>query len=288
MSSGKGKPKKPDNPGKPKKMRLDELLVARGLFDTKDAAARACFAGEVTSNDATITGPSQKVAQNIELNVKKASRFVSRGGDKLQGAIDAMSFDPSGMNCIDAGASTGGFTDCLLQNGASHVSSVDVGYGQFSMKLRRDSRVSVFERTNIKDVVASQIGGKFDLLVADLSFISLSGLLPVFANLIKQSGNVLLLVKPEFEIDRNSVEDGGVVRRASDHIKVLEDVVHSMLLGGFDVNDICVSPVLGRKQGNMEFFVLASPVQGGMPAKVNASIDVEMLVGEAHRRLGVR
>ncbi len=270
-----------------KTMRVDELLVQRGLFDIVDEARRACFAGEVSSPDAAIVSPSQKIPAQAALNVKRRSKFVSRGGDKLDGALADFAFDPAGMNCVDVGASTGGFTDCLLQHGAARVAAVDVAHSQLAWSLRNDSRVAVFDRTNVKDVSAAQLGGPFDLLVADLSFISLAQVLPIFYTILKASGYSLIMVKPQFEIGKNLVRNGGVVREASSHIKVLEDMVAALGDSGFEALGMSVSKVPGKKKGNMEFFILAG-IAGQEDARpacytaADARIDVERVVMQAH------
>ncbi|MBR2522272.1 MAG: TlyA family RNA methyltransferase [Coriobacteriales bacterium] len=262
-----------------KRIRLDDLLVSREFFASADEAARACFAGEVTSNDVHITAPSQLVSPGIDIRVKRTSRFVSRGGDKLQGALDSFGFSPEGMRCIDAGCSTGGFTDCLLQSGAESVSAVDVGYGQFALKLRNDERVRLFERTNIKHATCEQLGGPFDLLVADLSFISLESLLATFRNLLGDSGFALLLVKPQFEADKDRVEDSGVVWKASEHINVLERVLKALEREGFALQGLTHSPLRGPA-GNIEFFILAR-----LGAE-SVSIDIANAVSRAHVEVG--
>ncbi len=270
-----------------KTMRVDELLVQRGLFDTVDEARRACFAGEVSSPDAAIVSPSQKIPAQAALNVKRRSKFVSRGGDKLDGALADFAFDPAGMNCVDVGASTGGFTDCLLQHGAARVAAVDVAHSQLAWSLRNDSRVAVFDRTNVKDVSAAQLGGPFDLLVADLSFISLAQVLPIFYTILKASGYSLIMVKPQFEIGKNLVRNGGVVREASSHIKVLEDMLVALGDSGFEALGMSVSKVPGKKKGNMEFFILAGiagqeDARPACYAAADARIDVERVVMQAH------
>ncbi len=270
-----------------KTMRVDELLVQRGLFDTVDEARRACFAGEVSSPDAAIVSPSQKIPAQAALNVKRRSKFVSRGGDKLDGALADFAFDPAGMNCVDVGTSTGGFTDCLLQHGAARVAAVDVAHSQLAWSLRNDSRVAVFDRTNVKDVSAAQLGGPFDLLVADLSFISLAQVLPIFYTILKASGYSLIMVKPQFEIGKNLVRNGGVVREASSHIKVLEDMLVALGDSGFEALGMSVSKVPGKKKGNMEFFILAGiagqeDARPACYAAADARIDVERVVMQAH------
>lgn len=269
--------------------RIDELLVERGEFDSIDEASRACFAGEVTSPDVKVEAPSQKVPRDTVLDVRRRSRFVSRGGDKLRGALDDLGFDPRGLRCIDVGASTGGFTDCLLQAGAAHVAAVDVAHSQLAWSLRKDPRVEVFDGTNIKDATVEQLDGPFDLLVADVSFISLSGLLGKFRSLVRDSGYVLMMVKPQFEIDRDSVESGGVVRNATDHERVLESVLLALRGNGFEPLGLVPSRVPGKKKRNLEFFFL-SGVDGFGDSRLhcregrNASIgiDVERAVSAAH------
>ncbi len=250
----------PSRPGS--RIRLDDLLVERGLFATRDEAARACLAGEVTSPTQRIATPSQMVDRDCALNVKARPRFVSRGGEKLQGALDELGVDPTGLSCIDVGASSGGFTDCLLENGAASVVAVDVGYGQFAWRLRQDPRVSLFERTNIRKASAAELGGPFDLLVADLSFTSISSLLPALSGLVAGGGMFLLLVKPQFEIEKGEVGEGGVVRDASRHEKVLRSVAAQMPGHGIVPRAVCAS-VLRGPSGNFEFFVLAQKNKAG-------------------------
>ncbi len=275
-----------------KTKRVDELLVERGAFDSIDEARRACFAGEVSSPDAAIASPSQRIPAQSTLNVKRKSRFVSRGGDKLEGALSDFKFDPSGQNCVDVGASTGGFTDCLLQHGAARVAAVDVAHSQLAWSLRNHDRVAVFDRTNIKDVSAGQLGGPFDLLVADLSFISLAQVLPVFRSILKDSGFALIMVKPQFEIGKDLVEDGGVVRKPSEHINVLDDMLLELDGFGFEPLALSTSKVPGKKKGNLEFFILCGITGcGGKRPKCcelpDAGIDVEHVVRSAHGEIEV-
>ena len=166
-----------------KKIRLDTLLVEQGYFADADAALRAVLAHEVKVGDVYATSAAVRVAPDAEVVVKNRKRFVSRGGHKLQGALDAFGQDVRGLRCLDIGSSTGGFSDCLLQAGAASVACVDVNYGQLAWKLRQDPRVSVFERVNIKLADPVELGAPFDVLVADLSFIGLAALAPVFARL---------------------------------------------------------------------------------------------------------
>ena len=240
-----------------KKARVDELLVERGLFDSLDEARRAVFAGEVKSGRAHITAPSQTVPCDVDLSVRGAARYVSRGGFKLEHALDALGVDPSGLRCIDAGASTGGFTDCLLQHGATTVAAVDVAYGELADRLRRDERVAVFERTNIREADTAALGGPFDLLVADLSFISLVGLVDVFRGLLAPGGRALLMVKPQFEADRDEVAAGGVMDDPAVVARILDEMEDSLRVAGFVVQGRCSSGLPGKKKRNQEYFVLA-------------------------------
>lgn len=240
-----------------KRARVDELLVERGLFGDVDAARRAVFAGEVVSDQAHITAPSQIVPVGTDLRRKGAIPYVSRGGLKLEHALGELGFDPSGLRCIDAGAATGGFTDCLLRHGASSVAAVDVAYGELADSLRRDGRVAVFERTNIKEASAASLGGPFDLLVADLSFISLTGLAEVFGGLLREGGHALVMVKPQFEAARDEVESGGVVSDPHVRERVVAGIERALADAGFELLGRCASGLPGKKKGNREVFILA-------------------------------
>ncbi len=276
-----------------KTKRVDELLVLHGVFNDIDEAKRACFAGEISSPDVQILSPSQKIPVTSKLNAKKKSKFVSRGGDKLAGALLDFGYNPNGQNCVDVGASTGGFTDCLLQNGAARVAAVDVAHSQLAWLLRNNNRVVVFDRTNIKDVSSDLLGGPFDLLVADLSFISLAQVLPIFNTILKRSGFVLIMVKPQFEIGKNLVENGGTIRKPLEHINVLNNMLDALDSCGFEPLGLTPSKVPGKKKGNLEFFILAG-IQGYEDKRpkchkiLNKEIDVEAVVKIAHELIGVR
>ena len=195
-----------------KKIRLDSLLVSKGIYDTKEEALRAVLAHEVKVGDEYAASAALMVAPDVDIQVKGRSRYVSRGGLKLKGALDAFQQDVTGLRCADIGCSTGGFTDCLLQAGAASVAAVDVGYGDFAWKLRVDPRVSLFERTNIRTADPAELGAPFDLLVADLSFIGLASLAPVFARLCKSGSVFIGLVKPQFESRHEETDERGVVQ----------------------------------------------------------------------------
>lgn len=244
-----------------KKIRLDELLVEQGVFPDAGTVLRAVLAHEVKVDDVYVTSAAVKVAPDAEIVVCGRKRFVSRGGYKLQGALDAFGQDVQGLNCIDVGSSTGGFTDCLLQAGAAHVACVDVNYGQLAWKIRTDERVSVFERTNIKLADPGELGAPFDLIVCDVSFIGLAVLAPAFARLSRPasddaSASVFLgLVKPQFE-SRHDETDHGIVRDEAVRARTVEEVRCALEREGFEVTGTIESPIKGA-EGNVEYLVRA-------------------------------
>lgn len=244
-----------------KKIRLDELLVEQGVFPDAGTVLRAVLAHEVKVDDVYVTSAAVKVAPDAEIVVRGRKRFVSRGGHKLQGALDAFGQDVQGLNCIDVGSSTGGFTDCLLQAGAAHVACVDVNYGQLAWKIRTDERVSVFERTNIKLADPGELGAPFDLIVCDVSFIGLAVLAPAFARLSRPasdgaSASVFLgLVKPQFE-SRHDETDHGIVRDEAVRARTVEEVRCALEREGFEVTGTIESPIKGA-EGNVEYLVRA-------------------------------
>lgn len=246
---------------KPKKIRLDELLVEQGVFPDAGTVLRAVLAHEVKVDDVYVTSAAVKVAPDAEIVVRGRKQFVSRGGHKLQGALDAFGQDVQGLNCIDVGSSTGGFTDCLLQAGAAHVACVDVNYGQLAWKIRTDGRVSVFERTNIKLADPGELGAPFDLVVCDVSFIGLAVLAPAFARLSRPasdgaSASVFLgLVKPQFE-SRHDETDHGIVRDEAVRARTVEEVRCALEREGFEVTGTIESPIKGA-EGNVEYLVRA-------------------------------
>lgn len=236
------------------KQRLDRLLAERGLAETREQAKRLIMAGEVTVDGQMIDKPGTMVPAGVEIQVERPLPYVSRGGIKLAAALDAFELDVGGVIAADIGASTGGFTDCLLQRGAAHVFAIDVGYGQLAWKLRNDERVTVMERTNARllerlpgDVLA-------DLAVVDASFISLSLILPAALRMLTPHGQVIALIKPQFEAGKDRVGKGGVVRDERVHRDVLDrtwELAASLKLG---VAGLCVSPLLGPA-GNTEFLI---------------------------------
>lgn len=236
-----------------KKVRLDKLLVERGSFSSADEAARAIYAREVRVEDTYASSPALMVSPDADIYVKGAKRFVSRGGEKLQGALDAFGISVAGKRCLDIGSSTGGFTDCLLQAGAQEVVCVDVNYGQLAWKVRSDARVRVFERTNIKTADPEELGAPFDVIVIDVSFIGLASLAPVFPRLSRPGTQFIGLVKPQFE-SRHEETDRGVVRDEGVRLRTVEEVKDALRRVGFSVRDVAASPITGPK-GNIEYLI---------------------------------
>lgn len=193
------------------------------------------------------------VSPDADIYVKGAKRFVSRGGEKLQGALDAFGISVAGKRCLDIGSSTGGFTDCLLQAGAQEVVCVDVNYGQLAWKVRSDARVRVFERTNIKTADPEELGAPFDVIVIDVSFIGLASLAPVFPRLSRPGTQFIGLVKPQFE-SRHEETDRGVVRDEGVRLRTVEEVKDALRRVGFSVRDVAASPIAGPK-GNIEYLI---------------------------------
>ena len=192
--------------------RADSLLAARGLCASREQAKRLILAGEVRSGGVPVTKPSQKLALDAPLELRERPKFVGRGGLKLEAALDAFGIDPAGWVCLDAGASTGGFTDCLLQRGAMRVHAVDVGTNQLVWKLRNDPRVISRERFNARHLTLADLGERVRLAVMDLSFISLTKVLPAVWSVLEEDGGVVCLIKPQFELRREDIGKGGIVR----------------------------------------------------------------------------
>ncbi len=231
------------------------MLVERGLFPDTDAALRAVLAHEVRVGDEYAASAAMVVDDDAAIAVQGRKQFVSRGGHKLQGALDVFGQDVAGLRCIDIGSSTGGFTDCLLQAGAASVTCVDVNYGQLAWKIRQDPRVTVFERTNIRLADPVALGAPFDVAVADLSFIGLASLAPVFARLLHEEGVFIGLVKPQFESHPGEAPDG-VVRDEAVHRRVVDEVQEALKQAGFQPTGVIESSLLGRA-GNKEYLVRA-------------------------------
>lgn len=236
-----------------KKDRIDALLVSRGLCDSREQAKRLILAGEVRSGDRMIDKPSTKLAADAPLEVKEKLRYVGRGGLKLEGALDAFQIDPTGWTCIDVGSSTGGFTDCLLQCGAARVHAVDVGTNQLVWKLRNDPRVIVKEQFNARYMVPDDIGETCKLAVMDLSFISLTKVLPAVFSVLEDDGAVVCLIKPQFELQREDITRGGIVRDPVLHQRAIDKIRHFITEEqGHQWQGLIPSPITGM-DGNQEF-----------------------------------
>lgn len=238
-----------------KKERLDILLVEKGIIPSRERAKTNIMAGKVFVDGIRVDKAGAKVSIDANIEFKGDTiPYVSRGGLKLEKAIKEFPIVLENKICMDIGASTGGFTDCMLQNGAKKVFSVDVGYGQFAWKLRTDERVVCMERTNIRYVTPEDIGEKLDFASIDVSFISLKTIMPATINLLKDNGEVVALIKPQFEAGREKVGKKGVVREASVHKEVVEEIVNYLLENNLNVLGVSYSPIKGP-EGNIEYLV---------------------------------
>ncbi|KZE40148.1 RNA methyltransferase [Bhargavaea cecembensis] len=236
------------------KERIDVLLTERGLFETREQAKRAVMAGIVYSGDRRMDKPGEKIPADADIRVKgSGQKYVSRGGLKLEKALDVFDADVKEKLVLDIGASTGGFTDCALQNGAHHSYALDVGYNQLAYKLRQDPRVTVMERVNFRHATPDLFSeGMPEFATIDVSFISLSLILPTLKTVLIPGGDVIALVKPQFEAGRENVGKKGIVRDPEVHLEVLERTAGMAVSNGFDVLDASFSPVTGG-EGNIEF-----------------------------------
>ena len=238
-----------------KKRRLDQILVEKGLATSRQRAQAMIMAGNVLVNDQPVdkSGTVVAVDDTIVLRGNDIS-FVSRGGHKLEAALNTIELDVSGLICLDVGASTGGFTDCLLTRGAQQVYAVDVGYGQLAWKLRQDPRVIVIERTNIRNMTVDAISHPVDLATIDVSFISLKIVVPAVLKFLKKDARILALIKPQFEVGKGNVGKGGVVRDKALHSRVIKNLSDFFAGIGLRGDSVFASPLLGPK-GNREFFI---------------------------------
>ena len=263
------------------KVRLDALLTQRGLAGSRERAKAIVMSGSVFIGGNRAEKPGVLVEADSDVEVRGALRYVSRGGQKLEKALKHFGISPEGKICLDCGASTGGFTDCLLKNGASLVYAVDVGYGQLAWSLRSDPRVIAMERTNIRYVTADMFKTRPEIAVVDVSFISLALVLPVAKELLTENGEAICLIKPQFEAGRGSVGKKGVVRDSETHKEVLDSFLRSAGQSGFCVKGLTHSPVKGP-EGNIEFL-------GWLRCRGESeTIETGVVVREAHEELGVR
>ena len=264
------------------KERLDVLLVEKGLCETRSRAQAVIMSGEVYVNGQKSDKPGTPTDAEAEIEIRgNACPYVSRGGLKLEKALRDFGVDPTGLTCLDSGASTGGFTDCLLQNGAKQVFAIDVGYGQLAWSIRTDPRVVCMERTNIRYVTPEQLGAPVQLAVIDVSFISLRIVLPAVKCLLSENGQSVCLIKPQFEAGKENVGKKGVVRDPAVHKAVLDDFLRLAAEMQMTVRNLTFSPVKGP-EGNIEFLGhLSMQPQGA------ASPDTAALVAAAHEKLNV-
>ena len=262
------------------KDRLDVLLVKRGLAESREKAKAVIMSGIVYVDGQKEDKAGQTFADTANIEVRGSTlKYVSRGGLKLEKAMECFDVSVTDKVCMDIGASSGGFTDCMLQNGAKKVYAVDVGHGQLSWKLRNDTRVVVMEKTNIRYVKPEDIGESIDFASIDVSFISLSKVLPAAYNLLGERGEIVALIKPQFEAGREKVGKKGVVREKSTHIEVIQNCFAYAGENGFFVRELEFSPVKGP-EGNIEY--LYHLVKSG---DIDSDIDIEAIVDTAHEKL---
>lgn len=236
--------------------RCDHVLTTRGLVQSRDEAVRMILAGKVKSNGGIVDKPSRMIPVDAVIEIIGESQpFVSRGGEKLAAALDSGSIDPHGLVCLDVGCSTGGFTDCLLQRGAAKVYAVDVGYGQFDWRLRQDPRVVLIERTNIRYMPRSAVPEPVDLVVIDVSFISLTKVFQPIMQFLRSPAYVIALIKPQFEVGKGQVGRGGIVRDETQRAEAVQRIVRFAAEIGLQTRRTVESPIKGKK-GNQEILAI--------------------------------
>lgn len=269
---------------KVEKERLDVLLVQQGLANSRELAKAYIMAGNVYVDGQKEDKAGTKVAVTAKLEVKgNQMKYVSRGGYKLEKAMDVFGIRLDGKICLDIGASTGGFTDCMLQNGASKVYAIDVGYGQFAWKLRNDERVVCLEKTNVRYVTHEQVPDEGDFASIDVSFISLTKVLPAVLGVLGEKGQLVCLIKPQFEAGREKVGKKGVVRDSSVHREVIEMIVDYVRTQNLGILGLDFSPIKGP-EGNIEYLIYLDKSQSGMNEdEVQARVDT--VVAESHKIL---
>ena len=242
-----------------KRERIDKLLVERGLAESRTKAQAMVMAGVVLVDEQRVEKPSQQIDPGSTIRIKggddPTSRYVGRGGLKLEAALREFQIDVAGWTCLDVGASTGGFTDCLLQHGAAHVVAIDVGHNQIDWRLRNDARVEVREGVNARYLQPEDFETKFDLAVMDVSFISATKVIPAIVPLLREGGAIVTLIKPQFEVGRGEVGGGGVVRDAAKRARVVEEVNDAARALGLEAVNVIESPLPGA-EGNVEYLAL--------------------------------
>ncbi len=264
------------------KKRLDILVFERGITQSREKAKAVIMSGEIYVDNQKADKCGQAYDENVKIEFRgKSPKYVSRGGLKLEKAIKNFKLDLSGKITMDIGASTGGFTDCMLQNGAKKVYSIDVGYGQLAWKLRNDSRVVNLERTNMRNVTKAQVPDEIDFFSIDVSFISLKLLLPVARNLLSENAEAVCLIKPQFEAGREKVGKKGVVRDPEVHIEVVENIYNFCLENGYSVLNLDFSPIKGP-EGNIEYLIHLK--KSDNPSSYTTVTPME-LVNKSHKEL---
>ena len=262
------------------KVRLDVLLVNKGIVESRERAKAEIMCGNVLVNDQIVDKPGTLINVDSTVVLKsKAIPYVSRGGLKLKKALDVFNVQVEGKIALDAGASTGGFTDCMLQRGAKKVYAVDVGYGQLAYKLREDPRVIAIERKNVRYLTLEDIGEQVDIITADLSFISLAKVFSTFYSLLKEEGDLITLIKPQFEVGKEDVGKNGVVKDFQLHVKAIEKVINYARNNNFYIHNLTFSPIKGPK-GNIEYLSHFRKRQQAIVA-----IQVEDVVKKSHLEL---
>jgi 23S rRNA (cytidine1920-2'-O)/16S rRNA (cytidine1409-2'-O)-methyltransferase len=257
------KHERPQRPERP--LRIDKVLVQRGLAESRTKAQALVMAGVVLVNEQRVDKPSDTFAPDAEIRIKggddPAFRYVGRGGLKLETALREFEIDVAGFHCLDVGASTGGFTDCLLQHGAKNVIAIDVGHNQIDWRLRTDARVEVREGINARYLRPEDFPAKIDLVVMDVSFISATKIMPAIVPLLKETARLITLIKPQFEVGRGEVGKGGIVRDSQKHARVVEEVNEAAKVLGLWVRGVIESPIHGA-DGNVEFLALYEKLGG--------------------------
>lgn len=261
------------------KWRLDARIFELGLTESREKAKAFIMAGQVYVNGMKATKAGVTVSEKDSIEVRGSSEFVSRGGHKLKKAMSVFPISLENKICMDVGASTGGFTDCMLQNGAVKVYSVDVGYGQLAWKLRSDPRVVNLERTNIRYITDEQVPDKVDFASVDVSFISLCLVLPAICPILSADGECVCLIKPQFEAGREKVGKKGVVRDKNVHSEVIEKIYNFAIETGFFVAGLDFSPIKGP-EGNIEYLIYLKKQE-----TANADVDINMVVNNSHAEL---
>jgi 23S rRNA (cytidine1920-2'-O)/16S rRNA (cytidine1409-2'-O)-methyltransferase len=259
------------------KKRLDLLLFERGLAETRSKAQAMIMAGEVLVNEQKVDKAGTKFAEDVVIRIKGRPQFVSRGGEKLAGALTDFNYSVEGLICADVGASTGGFTDCLLQKGAAKVYAIDVGYGQLAHKLRIDERVVVMERSNARYI--ESLPQAIQLVVVDASFISLRILLPAMKSWLAENGDIIALIKPQFEAGKEEIGRGGLVKDSDVHERVIREVAQAAEEQSLIVAGLTISPIKGLKEGNTEFLICLHHGDN------KAAIDLDSAISETLARV---